>query len=117
MSQDPAMIALQLSPTFIPGLNKAADLLRAAYPEASDGELLERIFVTGICTTVDQAPRKNNVMLHITQCPDSRMWYSERVGQTVPYLGYWSEGFRSRDNGGFINIVKFADASIIEVPA
>ena len=29
-------------------------MLRLAYPKASDGELLERIFVGGICTVIDQ---------------------------------------------------------------
>lgn len=53
-AQQPATIGLQLSSTFIPGLNRATDMLRLAYPEASDGELLERIFVTGICATIDQ---------------------------------------------------------------
>lgn len=52
--RDPASIGLQLSNTFIPGLNRATDMLRLAYPEASDGELLERIFVSGICVTIDQ---------------------------------------------------------------
>ena len=53
-TQQPATIGLQLSPTCIPNLNRATDMLRLAYPKASDGELLERIFVGGICTVIDQ---------------------------------------------------------------
>lgn len=49
---DPVCVALQLSPTFIPGLNRASELMRQAYPKASDGELLERIFLNGIVATI-----------------------------------------------------------------
>jgi len=51
---DPVCVCLQLSPTFIPGLNKASELLRAAYPKASDAELLERILINGISATINR---------------------------------------------------------------
>lgn len=44
------------------------------------------------------------------------MWYAKLVGQLVPYHGKWEgEGYKSVDNGGYTNIVKFEDATIEEV--
>lgn len=57
--------------------------------------------------------------IKILRCSDSMLWYRERVGDIVPYLGsdtdtkgpiYWS-----RDNGGYKNIVFQKDAELIEV--
>lgn len=45
------------------------------------------------------------------------MWYSKFVGQTVPYLGEWSDTpdvYKSREPAGYINIVKKSDAQIVE---
>ena len=50
----PILVGLSMSPTFAQGLNRATELLHLAYPEASDAELLERIFVAGICACIDQ---------------------------------------------------------------
>lgn len=52
--------------------------------------------------------------LLIKQCPDPLMWYADKVGQTVPYLGNKYGTHTSREDSGFINIVKEADAEIIE---
>lgn len=52
--------------------------------------------------------------LLIHQCPDALMWYADKVGQLVPYLGKWQEGYHSRDDGGYANLVKFEDARLID---
>ena len=55
--------------------------------------------------------------LRIIQCRDSLMWYASLVGQTVPYLGTWPEGYRSREPAGYINVVRLHDAELIDVEA
>ena len=53
--------------------------------------------------------------LRIIKCNDPLMWYAGMVGQYVPYLGEWrGEGYKSREPAGFINIVRFDDAEIVE---
>lgn len=52
--------------------------------------------------------------LLIKRCPDSQMWYRDKVGQTVPYEGKWPEGYKSREDAGYLNIVKFDDAEVVE---
>lgn len=53
--------------------------------------------------------------LLIKQCQDSLLWYADKVGQTVPLEGIWPDGYKSREDGGSVNIVRFADAEIVEV--
>lgn len=54
--------------------------------------------------------------LLITGCTDPMMWYADKVGQRVPLLGIWPEsGYRSREPAGYSNVVRFADAEIVEV--
>lgn len=55
--------------------------------------------------------------LLITSCSDGMMWYAGLVGTYQTYIRRIdSEGvFLSRDTGGFINIVKFSDAKVVEV--
>ena len=52
--------------------------------------------------------------LLIKRCPDSQMWYRDKVGQTVPYEGKWPEGYKSREDAGYLNIVRFEDAEVVE---
>lgn len=52
-------------------------------------------------------------MLQITQCKDPLMWYADKVGQLVPMLGAWAEGYKSKEPAGYINIVRFEDARIV----
>lgn len=53
--------------------------------------------------------------LRITQCKDPLMWYYKLVGQEVPFLGVWpGEGYKSREPAGFVNIVKFSDAEMVD---
>ena len=55
--------------------------------------------------------------LRITRCSDLLMWYAPLVGKVVPYLGEWPEsGYKSLEPAGYINVVRFADAEIVEVP-
>lgn len=53
-NRNPIIIGLQLSATFAPGLNKASDLLRTKYPDATDAELLERLMINGIVVTINR---------------------------------------------------------------
>jgi len=66
-------------------------------------------------TPARRLPDASKYKLLITQCPDPLMWYANKVGETVPYEGYWPEAFKSREDGGYLNIVKFADAIIVPV--
>ncbi len=52
--------------------------------------------------------------LLIKQCPDRMMWYRDKVGQTVPHVGKWPEGYKSREDEGYLNIVKFEDAEVVD---
>lgn len=55
--------------------------------------------------------------LLIHRCPDPHMWYSGMVGQRVPYLGEWRDTpdvYKSREPAGYVNIVKKADATIVD---
>ena len=53
--------------------------------------------------------------LLITGCTDPLIWYADRVGELVEYRGQWPEAYKSGDRGGYINIVHFEDAEIVEV--
>ena len=53
-------------------------------------------------------------MLKINRCPDSMMWYSRYIGCYVPYLGSWPESYKSQQQDGYINMVKFEDATIVD---
>lgn len=64
---------------------------------------------------IERLPDASNYRLFITQCRDPLMWYAGKVGQTVPYIGHWPEGFKSREDAGYINIVKFGDAKIVKM--
>lgn len=54
-------------------------------------------------------------LLLIKKCPDRLRWYSDLVGQTVPYLGDAGFGeYKSREPAGYINFVQYEDAEIIK---
>jgi len=53
-------------------------------------------------------------VLLIEQCPDSLMWYSDKVGETVPLVREETECYWSREDAGFLNRVEKEDAKIIE---
>lgn len=52
--------------------------------------------------------------LKIIKCSDSLMWYSNLVGQVVPYVREYSDCYMSREPAGYLNIVKLEDAEIID---
>jgi hypothetical protein len=52
--------------------------------------------------------------LKIIGCSDSQVWYRDRVGDTVQYLGREGDVYWSRDSGGYRNIVFLCDAVIVD---
>jgi len=50
--------------------------------------------------------------LTITGCTDGLLWYADRVGQQVVYLGEESDIYWSRDSGGYKNLVWKKDATV-----
>jgi len=50
----------------------------------------------------------------ITRCSDPRLWYADKVGQTVPYLRRVMEGYLSREPNGFVNVVFYGDGELQE---
>lgn len=54
-------------------------------------------------------------VLEITGCSRPGMWYANKIGQRVPYCGYWVEGFSSREPAGYTNLVLFEDAQVLEI--
>lgn len=61
-------------------------------------------------------PDKSKIKIFIRQCPDSSMWYANKIGQHVTYCGTWPEGYKSYEDAGYLNIVKFEDAQIVHLP-
>lgn len=56
---DPVEIGVLISPTWIPGLERAVELLRTRNQGMSDGEILERIVVEGLCSIVNKYTPRN----------------------------------------------------------
>ena len=54
--------------------------------------------------------------LLIKRCRDPLMWYSNRIGELVPYCGEEDTIYWSRDNGGFTNVVRKEDAIVVSYP-
>ncbi|CAB5228671.1 hypothetical protein UFOVP1544_15 [uncultured Caudovirales phage] len=70
-----------------------------------------------IAPTPARSPEKlASPVLMILRCKDPFMWYANKVGDYVPYCGTWPEGFKSREDDGHSNIVKFEDAKIVHLP-
>ena len=53
--------------------------------------------------------------LVITNCSDEMFWYRSLIGAMVPFVREEEDCYLSRDTGGYLNIVKFQDAKIIDV--
>jgi len=51
-------------------------------------------------------------MLRINKCDDPLMWYSDKVGEYVPYISTEEEIYWSREDAGFRNAVKREDADV-----
>ncbi|NPZ19530.1 hypothetical protein DZ956_022405 [Pseudomonas aeruginosa] len=55
-------------------------------------------------------------VLRIDRCTDPLMWYRENVGYLVDYRGPDGPRFYlSREAGGYTNIVRQADATLLEL--
>ena len=54
-------------------------------------------------------------MLMITGCSNSSFWYAEKVGSVVDYLGSDRGEYITREPSGFVNIIKFPDAELVDV--
>ena len=52
--------------------------------------------------------------LRITKCSDPQLWYARLVGQTLPLVREDEDGYWSREEAGFLNIVRREDAEVIE---
>lgn len=52
--------------------------------------------------------------LFIIQCPDSLMWYADKVGQLVPFHRDGGDCWWSREPAGYVNIVRREDAQLVE---
>ena len=51
------------------------------------------------------------LMLRITGSQDPLMWYADKIGELVPFVGIWPEsGYASKEPGGSKNVVRFKDA-------
>ena len=52
--------------------------------------------------------------LLIHRCPDSSMWYSSLVGERVVFIRDTGTEYISREPSGYLNIVLYNDADIVE---
>lgn len=52
--------------------------------------------------------------LLITKCSDPLMWYADKIGQVVPYLGEKYGFYTSREDAGYTNVVNMDDAILID---
>jgi len=68
-------------------------------------------FRTWHAAQTDAADLKKKIL--INQCPDPLMWYSDKVGETVPYCGEEDGTYWSREDTGPRNIVRKQDATIV----
>lgn len=53
--------------------------------------------------------------LLIEKCSDSMMWYRDKIGKLVRFVREEVDTFWSREDAGYINIVKLQDAKVVEV--
>jgi hypothetical protein len=54
-------------------------------------------------------------MLRITSCSNSSYWYAGKIGSVVQYLGLDRDEYITREPSGYVNIIKFADAEVVDV--
>jgi len=54
-------------------------------------------------------------LLKIVNCTDPQMWYANDVGRLCPFLGTMApDGWKTRDKEGYINVIRFKDAVLVE---
>lgn len=54
-------------------------------------------------------------MLMITGCSNSSFWYAGKVGAVVDFLGSDRGEYITREPSGYVNIIKFPDAELVDV--
>lgn len=54
-------------------------------------------------------------MLRITGCSNSSFWYAGMAGAVVQFIGLDRDEYVTREPSGFVNIVKFCDAELVDV--
>lgn len=50
------------------------------------------------------------LMLYIKQCPDHSMWYHRFVGKLITYIKEDADGYWSREDNGYLNVIRKEDA-------
>jgi hypothetical protein len=56
--------------------------------------------------------RLQGYYLKIVKCSDPLMWYADKVGQRAIILGENKNYYLSREDSGYVNIIKKCDAKI-----
>lgn len=51
--------------------------------------------------------------LKILSCSRANAWYKDKIGQTVPYLGDTGTEYKSREEAGYVNFIRYCDAEIV----
>lgn len=54
------------------------------------------------------------MQLLITQCKDPQLWYAKLVGQKVPLIRKYRDGYLALEPDGYTNMVAFCDAEVID---
>lgn len=55
------------------------------------------------------------IMLQIIGCSNDSYWYAGRAGSVFPFLGQDAGEFITREPSGMVNIIKCADAQLVDV--
>ena len=55
------------------------------------------------------------LMLRINWCSDPHLWYAGKVGRLVPFVRAGIAEWWSREDAGYLNIVRLDDADLVEV--
>ena len=53
------------------------------------------------------------MQLLITNCTDGMRWYSDLVGEKIPFLCDLTDEYKSRERDGYVNFVQYNDAVVI----
>ena len=59
--------------------------------------------------------KSQSQVLKIIKCTDPLRWYSDKVGEIVPFLKDTGDEYESREPLGYINYVQYEDAEIINI--
>lgn len=55
-------------------------------------------------------------VLKIKKCSDSMLWYSDLIGESVPFLREFEDCYMSREPNGYSNVVRKEDAEVVDGP-